>query len=507
MPDYLKLQNGSDIRGTAVSVDGGMAVDLTDEAAVRIGGAFAAWLNGRLTKPCDTLRVAVGRDSRVSGEALSSSIAAGLAGAGAEVADMGLATTPAMFMATVTEGYLFDGAVMITASHLPFEKNGFKFFTKHGGLDKKDIAAILTRAQADESDKKPMSGTGAIHKAGFMGTYAEHLREKIISGAKLGAEPLAGLHIIVDAGNGAGGFFASEVLEPLGADTRGSLFLKPDGRFPNHAPNPENERAMGFIMNAVLETGADLGIIFDTDVDRAGAVLPDGRELNRNRLIAMIAAIELRDHPETTIVTDSITSTGLAEFIRAHGGIHRRFKRGYKNVINEAVRLNGAGQDTQVAMETSGHGALKENYFLDDGAYLMVKLVIELACAKRNGHALSHLIDGLAEPCESREYRMALSGDDFAAYGKKVLDELADYIATAKGCTAAPDNFEGLRVNTDASHGDGWFLLRMSLHEPLMPLNIESDTEGGLKVMAKMLDGFLSRYDRLDTSPLARDCV
>ena len=136
-------------------------------------------------------------------------------------------------------------------------------------------------------------------------------------------------------------------------------------------------------MDAVQESKADLGIIFDTDVDRAGAVLSDGTELNRNRIIAMMAAILLREHPGTTIVTDSITSTGLAAFIRKHGGVHHRFKRGYRNVINESMRLNREGHDSQLAMETSGHGALKENYFLDDGAYLVTRLLIELARAKK----------------------------------------------------------------------------------------------------------------------------
>ncbi len=502
MRDLMKLQNGSDIRGTAISLEGAREADLTPEVARAIGGAFAAWLSAKSAKPCEALRIAVGRDSRLSGAALARGIAEGVSGAGAEIADLGLATTPAMFMATVTQGFLCDGTVMITASHLPFERNGFKFFTRDGGLDKKDIASLLAAAQAADY---PRGRNGRIRKADFMGEYAGLLRDKIIAGANLGKRPLEGLRIIVDAGNGAGGFFASDVLEPLGADTRGSLFLEPDGCFPNHAPNPEDERAMAFIADAVIKNGADLGILFDTDVDRAGAVLPDGRELNRNRLIAMIAAIALRGHPGTTIVTDSITSTGLAHFIRARGGVHRRFKRGYKNVIDEALRLNAVGQDAEVAMETSGHGALRENYFLDDGAYLMVKLIVELARTKAQGHQLSHLIDGLEEPCESRECRMALVGDDFAAYGKSILTDLAEYVKTVKGLSVAPDNFEGLRVDADAARGDGWFLLRMSLHEPLMPLNIESDSEGGVARMAGILYDFLSRYDRLDTSPLARE--
>ena len=498
MPDLSRLQNGSDIRGTALATAGGPEVNLSQEAARRIGGAFAAWLSYKLEKPCESLRIAVGRDSRVTGEALFGALAEGICGAGAQVADFGLATTPAMFMATVREGFTFDGTAMITASHLPYDKNGLKFM-RAGGLDKKDIADILRRA--GEGDY-PTGHAGQAHRMDFMEEYAALLRRRIIEGAGLGGMPLVGLHIIVDAGNGAGGFFASKVLEPLGANTRGSLYLEPDGRFPNHAPNPEDERAIGAILGAVRETGADLGIIFDTDVDRAGAVLSDGRALNRNRLIAMIAAIVLRDHPGTTIVTDSITSTGLARFIAARGGVHRRFRRGYKNVIDEAIRLNAAGQDAQLAMETSGHGALAENYFLDDGAYLMVKLVIELARAKRRGESLSRLIDGLDEPAESREYRMALAGDDFAAYGKAILSDLARFVEKTDGLALAPDNFEGLRADADASRGDGWFLLRMSLHEPLMPLNIESNSPGGVVLMAKTLADFLSKYDRIDSSSL-----
>ena len=259
---------------------------------------------------------------------------------------------------------------------------------------------------------------------------------------------------------------------------------------------------MAHIIDAVKRTNADLGIIFDTDVDRAGAVLSGGRELNRNRLIAMIAAIELKEHKGTTIVTDSITSTGLAEFIKAHGGVHRRFKRGYRNVINEAIRLNGLGQDAQVAMETSGHGALKENYFLDDGAYLMVKLIIELSNAKKRGEELAALIDGLREPEEAREYRMALNCEGFKEYGQGVIDALEGWARGQDGISLAEDNFEGVRVNFDKANGNGWCLLRLSLHEPLMPLNIESDDVGGVEVIAKKLYPVLSKFDRLDVREL-----
>ena len=494
--DYKKLQNGSDIRGVALEGIEGQNVNLTEQVAKDIGRGFALWLIKKTGKK--DLRVAVGRDSRLSGEKLSDWLCSAMVDAGIFVTDFKMASTPAMFMSTVTDGYKFDGSVMITASHLPFNRNGFKFFTANGGLEKQDIKEILEYA---ESDEKTGLNKGSLIDGEFMDAYSKILADKIR--AATGEEqPLKGFKIVVDAGNGAGGFYVSKVLEPLGADTNGSRYLDPDGSFPNHIPNPENKEAMESITEAVKETGADLGIIFDTDVDRAGAVLSDGSELNRNRIIAMLSAILLREHPGTTIVTDSITSTGLAEFIKAKGGIHHRFKRGYRNVINESIRLNELGQDSQLAIETSGHGAFKENYFLDDGAYIVTKLLIELARGKKEGYTLESLIADLGEPKESVEFRMNILVEDFKSYGQDVITALNEYAANKSGWSVAPDNFEGVRVNLDKDHGNGWFLLRLSLHDPLLPLNIESNDMGGAKKIAGELAEFIKKYDKLDTKTL-----
>jgi phosphomannomutase len=318
-------------------------------------------------------------------------------------------------------------------------------------------------------------------------------------------EPLKGFKIIVDAGNGAGGFFAGKVLQPLGADTTGSQFLEPDGFFPNHIPNPEDTEAMASICKAVIANKADLGIIFDTDVDRASAVDNRGKEINRNRIIALVSAIVLEDWPGSTIVTDSITSSGLKFFIEKQlGGVHHRFKRGYKNVINEAVRLNNEGIETQLAIETSGHGALKENYFLDDGAYLIAKILIKMAQLKlKDGKIINSLIESLEEPLESKEFRLNISAEDFRSYGEQILADLQKIALKEPGWRVEPDNYEGVRVSFDKTNGDGWFLLRMSLHDPLMPLNIESNSTGGVKQIINKLWPFLQQYRQLDLLPLS----
>ena len=146
--DYAKLQNGSDIRGVALNGIEGQHINLTEQACRDIGRGFALWLKNKAGK--DALRVAVGRDSRLSGPDLCRWICEAMVEQGLLVTNSGMASTPAMFMSTVTEGYAYDGSVMITASHLPFNRNGFKFFTAQGGLEKGDIKQILQYAGGEE---------------------------------------------------------------------------------------------------------------------------------------------------------------------------------------------------------------------------------------------------------------------------------------------------------------------------------------------------------------------
>ena len=498
------LQNGSDIRGVALEGVPGEPVNLTPAIAATLGQSFATWLSTTLNQPTPTLTIAVGRDSRISGPDLMQSVLQGMTSLGCLVYDCGMASTPAMFMSTVLPDYACDGAIMLTASHLPFNRNGLKFFTAQGGLGKADISAILDLAahQTFATVLQP----GRVIAKDLIAAYADQLVQTIRQGVNHPEhyeQPLQGLKIVVDAGNGAGGFYAAQVLQPLGADITGSQFLDPDGTFPNHVPNPEDPAAMNAIAQAVCQHQADFGIIFDTDVDRSAAVDAQGRELNRNRLIALIAAIVLREHPGTTIVTDSITSDGLTQFIEGHlKGIHHRFKRGYKNVITEALRLNDQGQASWLAIETSGHGALKENYFLDDGAYLVSKLLVELARVKRQGTALTDLIAALQEPVESAEFRLKIDEADFKPYGNTVIEKLTTFAAQQPDWHIVPNNYEGVRVACSAPTEDGWFLLRLSLHDPVIPLNIESNVAGGVAAIAQRLSAFFQSFTALNLSAL-----
>ncbi|HEY5654153.1 MAG TPA: hypothetical protein VIR63_07290 [Pontiella sp.] len=490
MDTYFKLQNGSDVRGVALEGVEGEPVTLTADIARTIGYAFSLWLEKRIGK--NGLKVAVGHDSRLSADMIKTAVAQGLEIGGCTVFDCGLASTPAMFMSTVFENHGYDASIMLTASHLPFNRNGMKFFVREGGLEKQEIKEILSIAtETGNIDPVELKNTTAIT---LMDDYANHLVQIIRKGAD-SDKPLDGLKIVVDAGNGSGGYFVEKVLNPLGADTAGSQFLDPDGSFPNHIPNPEDKDAMAAIISAVKDNNADFGIIFDTDVDRAGAVDKNGKPINRNRFIAIMSTIVLSEHPGTTIVTDSVTSTGLKWWIEEKlGGTHHRFKRGYKNVINESVRLNASGTESWLAMETSGHGALKENYFLDDGAYQIAKILIKISQLKAEGKGtVDELIAELPEPAEAIEFRPQILVEDFSAYADDVLEKFKSFVNQEQGWSLTPNNFEGVHVTCNR----GWILMRKSLHDPQMPINVESDHLGGVKPLEEKVRAFLAQFDGL----------
>ena len=494
---YKQFKSGTDIRGVASEGVEGQSVNLTDDVVADMADGFVLWLSKKVSKKPSELKISVGRDSRISGPHIMKITTERFKRCGAEVLCCQLASTPSMFMTTVDLGC--DGALQITASHHPFNRNGLKFFTREGGLEGSDIEEILLYAQNGEHPEE--SNGGNITDVDYMSDYAKGLCEKIKK--EVNAEdyehPLKGFKIVVDAGNGAGGFYADKVLSVLGADTTGSRYLEPDGMFPNQVPNPEANESMDSICEAVRDSVADLGVIFDTDVDRGGAVDSKGNEINRNRLVAVAAAIALEGNDGGMIVTDSITSSGLKQFIENDlGGKHYRYRRGYKNVIDKALELNAQGINCPLAIETSGHAAMRENYFLDDGAYLCTKIIIKAAQMRKEGKELDELTASLKEPLESTEIRYKILEKDFRACGEKIIADLTKYAEEQDGWCVADDNREGVRVSFDRDNGDGWFLLRLSVHDPIMPLNVESDSEGGVKIICDKLGKFLKTTTGLE---------
>ncbi|KAF2305534.1 hypothetical protein GH714_006288 [Hevea brasiliensis] len=531
MDRIRRLQNGSDVRGVALEGEKGRTVDLTPPAVEAIAESFGEWVIRGLEKErgrvVEDVRVSLGRDPRVSGASLSVAVFAGLARAGCMVFDMGLATTPACFMSTLLPPFAFDASIMMTASHLPYTRNGLKFFTKRGGLTSPEVEEICDKAARKFANRLAKVSTmlnTPPKKVDFMSTYAKHLRDIIkekVNHPLHYDTPLEGFQIIVNAGNGSGGFFTWDVLDKLGADTFGSLHLNPDGMFPNHIPNPGDKTAMALTRTAMLENSADLGIVFDTDVDRSGVVDNKGNPINGDKLIALMSAIVLKEHPGTTIVTDARTSMALSRFITDRGGQHCLYRVGYRNVIDKGVHLNRDGIETHLMMETSGHGALKENHFLDDGAYMVVKIIIEMVRMKLAGSdaGIGSLIRDLEEPLESVELRMNIISEPREAKARAIeaIEKFRSYIEEGKlegweldscgdcwvsdGCLvdtndtpAAVDAYmyrTGLRYLIKKREY-GWVHLRQSIHNPNIAVNMQSMVPGGCHSMTKVLrDRFL----------------
>ncbi|AIM25647.1 phosphomannomutase/phosphoglucomutase AlgC [Melissococcus plutonius] len=440
------LQNGSDIRGIALDYQDKKA-NLTPKQLEKIAIGIVRWLeNNVLASKCkrNQLKIGIGHDSRITADSLKQTLIDTFLHLGIQVIDFQLATTPAMFMATQFSQYNCDATIMITASHLPYYFNGLKIFTKKGGAEKKGIQYILTHHES-----LPGVKGGTILTTSLLDDYADDLIHKIKVGIHTQNEkPLAGYKIIVDAGNGAGGFFVEKVLKPLGANTEGSQFLDPDGMFPNHIPNPDNEETMHSIQASVLKQQADLGIIFDTDVDRSAIVDANGQ------------------------------------------------------VINKMIELNNQGIQTELAIETSGHAAFKENYCLDDGAYVVAKLLMLLQKLAANHQTLGELIATLKQPAEVHELRFQIKANDVQTYGNQIISDLEVFIQQQKDMVIDPENEEGIRTNVFNQYGNGWFLLRMSLHEPLLVLQIENDKQTKNRHVLKTLEPFFQQFYQLDDKAL-----
>ena len=271
---------GDDVRGI-VAADA--AVPLLPLSAYWIGAGFRSWLGGDAS-------VIVGRDPRMSSEALGAALCRGARGR-----DAGLATTPAMLEALLADPAAHAGSIMVTASHLPAQWNGFKFFSSAlgRGLGRSEVAEVLAAAVALAADETGVKTRADPPLGGLMKAYAAKLRAAVSAAARdAGAAPLAGLSVCVNPGSGAGGFFAEKVLAPLGADVSSSINLEPDGAFPAHPANPADAAHVAATLEAVAAAGADVGVMLDTDADRCGLIDGlAGAAVAGSPLVALCAAV------------------------------------------------------------------------------------------------------------------------------------------------------------------------------------------------------------------------
>lgn len=497
--DHVK--SGSDIRGTAMASESTKTPELTNEIFEKIMLAFAQWISEKTGLDYCDITIAIGHDSRLSATRIKNVCINTLRGVGINIYDCSLCSTPAMYMATSV--LTCSAAIEITASHHPWDRNGLKFFTAEGGITPGDVEEILLKAQNNQSP--PPTQKGNVRAINLMEYYQEKIKKMIcdnIQNVDNKQRPLVGTKIVIDAGNGAGGFFAKNILEPLGADTEGSSYLDPDGNFPNHVPNPENTEALESIVRITKNANADLGIIFDTDVDRVAVVDKDGTLISSEKMIALASRIALKDNPDSIIVTDSVTSDHLKEFIGKYNGTQFRYKRGYNNVITMAKKINTKGMNCPLAIESSGHAAFKENKFIDDGAYLAAKIIVEMVNLKSEGKTLKDVLKNLKTAKEQVTIRIPINSEDTDKDSTKILNYLKNHAHSNRDMECDQENIEGVRINVIKKQNKGWFIIRKSVHDPELVLHAEAEVAGGLKNIINSIKSSLKHFHELDISKL-----
>lgn len=519
-----KSGNGFDIRGEVIKDD--ETFWLSDAKAYYIGYGFAKYIAKKCQKV--DICIGVGRDTRKSGLSLSSYFRAGVEDAGYKAYDVGITSTPSMFCSCSSEyndnecdykgnppPWPFDGAVSITASHLPQKYNGFKLFTKDCsvGIGSDGITSLIEEI-TEENIKglQPRGSTFNLPTWNYVDNYIAFLKNTVKrlhpNGQSL-EKPLSGLKVCINPGHGVA-YFLPKLLNDLGADTTSSIHVNIDEEFPKHVANPEDKIAMKYTKEAVISSNSDIGICLDTDGDRSGIVDFDGRILNRNGFIAVISKIAIKDKGDV-IVTDSSTSSGLTKYVESLGGKLIRYKKGYRYVIGLASETVGC----VAGFEASGHGGFKNHNWIDDGTYSALRVLIELHSFRlltNNQHAsISDIIKGFHEPSESHEIRLhMLTGTshekrDLAT--QKSLEVLRNVVKNLNNWKEEPVNHEGLRIMINCNQpNEGWLMIRASLHEPILSLQLESESAGGSKEILKQLisNGFddLEKQNILDLQPI-----
>lgn len=426
-----------DVRGR---VDTG---DLDEETSERIGAGFARYV--------DSPVVAVGRDCRTSSPSLAAAFIDGVASQGVDVVDLGLVPTEVLYFHSGNRS--MPGAV-VTASHNPAEYNGFKMC--HRGAAPIGLGTGLERikhlARTGETSRNGVRGRVTGHDA--IPEYIDHLFA-IVEPAGIGP-----LRVVADGGNGMAGLVLGGLFDRLSAGLAG-LYLEPDGTFPNHPADPLDRANLDDLVRVVRSEGADAGVAFDGDADRAVFVDEHGDPLSGSVTTSVIASWYLRRRPGARIVHNLICSKAVGESIRAAGGVPVRTRVGHsfiKQVMADTGALFGG--------EHSGHYYFRDNYRADSGMLAMLVLLTVLTEA---GEPLS-VLRRAHEP-------YAASGE----INQVVPDAAASMEAVASAFSGhEQDRLDGLTVDL----GDRWFNLRPSNTEPLLRLNVEAPDRNSVDELA-----------------------
>ena len=455
-----KIFKKYDIRGKALGDD----AILTPDVARSVGRAFASYLQS-----VEGLYAAVlGRDNRASSIDLQSALARGLQESGCDVVDLGMVATPVVYWHAVNRGNV--GGVMITGSHLSGDQNGFKLCVGNRTLYGEQIQALRSMIEGEEY----WQGSGNLTvDSSAHSSYVDDLANRIPTSRAL--------KVVIDAGNGVGGLFAPELFQKWGHEVIAELYCDPDASYPHHHPNPQEPENMADLGAKVREVGADVGIAFDGDADRMGAVDEHGNMIAADRLLALIAANMLKRHPGEIVVADVLSSQVLFDVVEAAGGRAFMAASGH-SLVKEAMRE----QDALLGGEMSGHIFLGEDYFgFDDGFFAAGRLLQLLA---GTDESLSQLDDQLPRLFSTPEYRPNCPDEDKQA----VIDSVAEQLQ-GRG---EIETVDGFRIKFE----HGWGILRASNTEPVLSLRFEGETEAQAVTYRQIFEDALTAFPQV--SPL-----
>lgn len=437
--------------------------DLTADIAEAIGAAYGIYLNLKLKAQNSKLKVSVGRDVRLSSNALRDALIQGIISTGIDVIDIGECPTPLQYFSIYHLS--LDGGIMITGSHNPPEFNGFKITVGRETIYGEAIQEI--RRIIEQGAGGLGLGAGKIENYDIVPAYVDYLKKQFSKSNK------PAIKLVVDAGNGTAGRIAPELLRTLGCDVT-ELFCEPDGNFPNHHPDPTLPENLKDLIETVKNQKTDFGIAYDGDADRIGVVDENGAIIWGDQLMIIFARDMMGQNSEKlTFVGEVKCSQVMYEEIERLGGNAIMWKTGH-SLIKSKMKETGA----VLAGEMSGHMFFADRYFgYDDAIYASCRLAEILSKHRYKEPAVrfSSLLSGLQKTYTTPEIRVDCPDD------KKfeVIDKLSEMLSQRQeNIPAIRDiiRIDGLRLVFD----NGWALIRASNTQPVLVLRFEAATEQGL---------------------------
>jgi phosphomannomutase/phosphoglucomutase len=452
-----KIFREYDIRGT---VD----VDLSTDFAYLLGRAYA-----QLAKENGVKLVAIGHDCRLTSDAYAKALIRGLNDDQIETVETGMGPTPQLYFAVYNSN--LGGGIQVTGSHNPSNMNGFKICLGKKTLSGKEIQDLYHRmVKIAASNTAPAVGKAHSFKRPTQQEYVKYMVDN--------CSPFVGkrkLKIVVDAGNGVGGLVGPTVLRALGAEVI-ELFCDPDGRFPNHHPDPTELKNIETLIAKVKSTNADLGIGFDGDADRIGVVDEKGNPIFGDMLVLIFAREILKTVPGSTFVADVKCSSKLFADLKKRGANPIMWKTGHSLIKNKLVETGA-----QLAGEMSGHIFFKHRYFgFDDAIYSAARLVEIMS---NTTVAASELLSDLHNTVSTPEIRVDCEEERKFKIADAAKNAFKEYQVST---------IDGVRI--DFEHG--WGLVRASNTQPVLVMRFEADSEKNLKHYQQLVTDRIKQIER-----------